>query len=209
MLWLEADRLGWLLETMDAPKVDLQRDVVKNERRQSYENQPYGLVDENLSPALYPAGHPYSWTHDRLDGRPLRRVARGREGLLPHLLRAEQRDHRRRGRGERRLGAPRSRARLFAEIPRGPGDHAPDARALHAARHAHRARGPRAAAAPLPRLARHARRSPPTTRRSTSRRTSSPARGTAASRRPSCTSGRSPRRRRRSTPPSDSTVTSR
>ncbi|MBK7905970.1 MAG: insulinase family protein [Gemmatimonadetes bacterium] len=62
MLWLEADRLGWLLETMDGPKVDLQRDVVKNERRQSYENQPYGLAFENLMPALYPAGHPYSWS---------------------------------------------------------------------------------------------------------------------------------------------------
>ena len=62
MLWLEADRLGWMLETMDAPKVDLQRDVVKNERRQNYENQPYGLVTEHLLPALYPAGHPYSWS---------------------------------------------------------------------------------------------------------------------------------------------------
>ena len=62
MLWLEADRLGWMLETMDAPKVDLQRDVVKNERRQSYENQPYGLVTENLLPAIYPPGHPYSWS---------------------------------------------------------------------------------------------------------------------------------------------------
>ncbi len=62
MLWLEADRLGWLLETMDAPKVDLQRDVVKNERRQSYENQPYGMVSENLLAAIYPKGHPYSWS---------------------------------------------------------------------------------------------------------------------------------------------------
>lgn len=62
MLWLEADRLGWMLETMDATKVDLQRDVVKNERRQSYENQPYGLVTENLLPAIYPVGHPYSWS---------------------------------------------------------------------------------------------------------------------------------------------------
>ena len=62
MLWLEADRLGWMLETMEAPKVDLQRDVVKNERRQNYENQPYGLVTEHLLPALYPAGHPYSWS---------------------------------------------------------------------------------------------------------------------------------------------------
>jgi zinc protease len=62
MLWLEADRLGWMLETMDVPKVDLQRDVVKNERRQSYENQPYGLAFENLASTIYPAGHPYSWS---------------------------------------------------------------------------------------------------------------------------------------------------
>jgi zinc protease len=62
MLWLEADRLGWMLETMDEPKVDLQRDVVKNERRQSYENQPYGLAYEHLVSAIYPKGHPYSWS---------------------------------------------------------------------------------------------------------------------------------------------------
>ncbi|MES3033559.1 MAG: pitrilysin family protein [Gemmatimonadota bacterium] len=62
MLWLEADRMGWLLPTMDAPKVDLQRDVVKNERRQSYENQPYGMVGDIAPPLMYPAGHPYSWT---------------------------------------------------------------------------------------------------------------------------------------------------
>jgi zinc protease len=61
MLWLEADRMGWFLPTMTTEKVDLQRDVVKNERRQSYENQPYGLAWENLSRALYPAVHPYSW----------------------------------------------------------------------------------------------------------------------------------------------------
>jgi zinc protease len=62
MLWLEADRMGWLLSGMDKPKVDLQRDVVKNERRQSYENQPYGLVGDISPPLMYPAGHPYSWT---------------------------------------------------------------------------------------------------------------------------------------------------
>jgi zinc protease len=61
MLWLEADRMGWMLPTMDGPKVDLQRDVVKNERRQSYENQPYGLAFENILKLLYPASHPYSW----------------------------------------------------------------------------------------------------------------------------------------------------
>jgi zinc protease len=61
MLWLEADRLGWLLPTMDKPKVDLQRDVVKNERRQSYENQPYGMVADYTPKLMYPANHPYSW----------------------------------------------------------------------------------------------------------------------------------------------------
>jgi zinc protease len=61
MLWLEADRMGWLLPPMDKPKVDLQRDVVQNERRQGVENQPYGLVTDHLPKLLYPAGHPYSW----------------------------------------------------------------------------------------------------------------------------------------------------
>ena len=61
MLWLEADRMGWLLPTMDAEKVDAQRDIVKNERRQSYENQPYGKVADVMPPLLYPSGHPYSW----------------------------------------------------------------------------------------------------------------------------------------------------
>lgn len=61
MLWLEADRMGWLLPTMDQAKLDAQRDVVKNERRQGVENQPYGLAQDILPPALYPRGHPYSW----------------------------------------------------------------------------------------------------------------------------------------------------
>jgi len=62
MLWLEADRMGYLLPTMDAAKVDAQRDIVKNERRQSYENQPYGMVGDHMPRMLYPASHPYSWT---------------------------------------------------------------------------------------------------------------------------------------------------
>ncbi len=61
VLWLEADRMGWMLPTMDSAKVDAQRDIVKNERRQSYENQPYGKAADILPPALYPKGHPYSW----------------------------------------------------------------------------------------------------------------------------------------------------
>ena len=62
MLWLDADRMGWLTPTMDKPKVDLQRDVVKNERRQSVENRPYGLVEDHLPQLAYPAGHPDSWS---------------------------------------------------------------------------------------------------------------------------------------------------
>jgi zinc protease len=61
MLWLEADRMGGLVPVMTGEKVDLQRDVVKNERRQSYENQPYGLSTETILAMLYPNGHPYSW----------------------------------------------------------------------------------------------------------------------------------------------------
>jgi zinc protease len=60
-LFLESDRMGFLLDTMSAATVDGQRDVVKNERRQRIENQPYGKVWEALPPALFPAGHPYSW----------------------------------------------------------------------------------------------------------------------------------------------------
>ena len=60
-LWLDADRMGWLLPTMDLPKLDLQRDVVKNERRQNYDNVPYGRAFETILAALYPKSHPYSW----------------------------------------------------------------------------------------------------------------------------------------------------
>ena len=62
VLWLEADRMGFLLPAMDQEKLDNQRDVVKNERRQRLENQPYGKVREMFPPMLYPEGHPYSWT---------------------------------------------------------------------------------------------------------------------------------------------------
>jgi zinc protease len=61
-LWLEADRMGGLLDAMSPSKLEGQRGVVKNERRQSYENQPYGMLWETASTLLYPQGHPYSWT---------------------------------------------------------------------------------------------------------------------------------------------------
>lgn len=61
-LWLESDRMGFLLPAMTQERLDNQRDVVKNERRQGLDNQPYGKVYELLPPLLYPDDHPYSWT---------------------------------------------------------------------------------------------------------------------------------------------------
>jgi zinc protease len=62
MMYLDGDRMGYLLPEINKEKVDLQRDVVKNERRQRYENEPYGLAQENIQSRLFPAGHPYNWT---------------------------------------------------------------------------------------------------------------------------------------------------
>ncbi|HXH70008.1 MAG TPA: pitrilysin family protein [Pyrinomonadaceae bacterium] len=61
-LFLEADRMGGLLEAMTMDKLNNQRDVVKNERRQNYENQPYGTAGEKAVALMYPKEHPYSWT---------------------------------------------------------------------------------------------------------------------------------------------------
>jgi zinc protease len=58
-LWLEADRMGTLTETLTKEKLDNQRDVVKNERRQSFDNQPYGTWLEKAQEALFPESHPY------------------------------------------------------------------------------------------------------------------------------------------------------
>jgi zinc protease len=60
-LWLESDRMGHLLGAIDQKKLDEQRGVVQNEKRQG-ENRPYGKVDELIASSTYPAGHPYSWT---------------------------------------------------------------------------------------------------------------------------------------------------
>src|ERR687884_497188 len=60
-LFLESDRMGYLLDSMTPKTVDAQRDVVKNERRQSYENRPYGLAEIELDELLFPEGHPYHW----------------------------------------------------------------------------------------------------------------------------------------------------
>ncbi|NOY77074.1 MAG: insulinase family protein [Calditrichaeota bacterium] len=60
-LWMESDRMGYLLGAIDQSKLDEQRGVVQNEKRQG-ENQPYGKVEELITKSTYPAGHPYSWT---------------------------------------------------------------------------------------------------------------------------------------------------
>ena len=61
VLWLEADRMGFLLPAVTQEKFEVQRETVKNERGQNYDNRPYGLLGEITGEALYPAGHPYSW----------------------------------------------------------------------------------------------------------------------------------------------------
>jgi zinc protease len=58
-LWLESDRMGYLLEKVDQTSFANQQDVVRNERRQSYENRPYGIVEEAVFQAIFPKGHPY------------------------------------------------------------------------------------------------------------------------------------------------------
>ena len=61
-LWMESDRMGFLLPALTEQKFVNQRDVVLNERRQNYENRPYGLASMAMLKALYPADHPYHWT---------------------------------------------------------------------------------------------------------------------------------------------------
>lgn len=79
-LWLESDRMGFLLDSVTQTKFEVQRSTVKNERGQNYDNRPYGLVQEKIGEALYPEGHPYSWSTigylvdlDRVDVNDLKR----------------------------------------------------------------------------------------------------------------------------------------
>jgi zinc protease len=60
-LWLESDRMGFLLDAVTQKKFEIQRSTVKNERGQNYDNRPYGLVNEKIGQAMYPYGHPYNW----------------------------------------------------------------------------------------------------------------------------------------------------
>ncbi len=61
-LWLEADRMGFLLNAVTQSKFEVQRATVKNERGQNYDNRPYGLMNEKINRSLFPYGHPYSWS---------------------------------------------------------------------------------------------------------------------------------------------------
>ena len=61
MLWLESDRMGYLLPALTSQKFEVQRETVKNERAQRIDNQPYGRMNERFAQAMFPKGHPYSW----------------------------------------------------------------------------------------------------------------------------------------------------
>ena len=77
-LFLESDRMGYLLDTMTPERVDGQRDVVKNERRQSYENRPYGMASTRARRDAVSGGPSRTLADDRLHGGPDRRELRGR-----------------------------------------------------------------------------------------------------------------------------------
>ena len=120
-LWLEADRMGRLLPAMTQEKLDTQRDVVKNERRWSVDNQPYGTWWERLPALCFPPEHPFHHSligsMEDLDAA----SARGRGRVLRDVLHARQRraDHRRRLRPGR--GARAGRASTSARSRAAPG----------------------------------------------------------------------------------------
>jgi zinc protease len=61
MLWAEADKLGWFINTVTEPVLEKEKQVVKNEKRQSVDNNPYGHTSYVIDKAMYPADHPYNW----------------------------------------------------------------------------------------------------------------------------------------------------
>ena len=62
ILWMESDRMGYMINTVTKKSFAVQQNVVQNEKRQSYDNRPYGFTQEVVAKNLYPEGHPYSWT---------------------------------------------------------------------------------------------------------------------------------------------------
>ena len=143
-LWIESDRMGYLLDVLDQKALANQRDVVRNERRQSVENQPYGVAEEALYQAIYPAGASLPRRRDRLARRPRGRPARRRAAVLPAVLRAQQRQP-----GDRRRLRSRGDSTARREVLRQPQartgraedrrDDAADHRRETAHRHRHRA----------------------------------------------------------------------
>ena len=116
---MESDRMGYLLPALTEAKFSNQRDVVLNERRQNYENRPYGLAPMAMLAALFPPDHPYHWTTigeiADLQRRPARRSARVLPPLLPSgervaRARRRHRSRRRRSRWSRATSARSSRA---------------------------------------------------------------------------------------------------
>ena len=112
-LFLESDRMGYLLDTMTPERVDGQRDVVKNERRQSYENRPYGMASTRARQDAVAGRASLQLADDRLHGGPDRRQPRGRRRVLQEVLRAEQRQP-----GDRRRHRLRPDARAGREVVR-------------------------------------------------------------------------------------------
>ena len=118
--------MATLLDALSQENLDNQRDVVKNEKRQSYDNRPYGSFYEKLMARGLPGRPPLPPHADRLDGGPRRREPRGRDRVLPDLLRPEQRgpDRRRRRRGGGRSSTRSSgssgrssRTRTLRDVP--------------------------------------------------------------------------------------------
>ena len=62
ILWMESDRMGFMINTVTKKSFAVQQNVVQNEKRQNYDNRPYGFTQEVVAKNLYPDGHPYSWT---------------------------------------------------------------------------------------------------------------------------------------------------
>ena len=80
--------MGYLLDVVTPKLVDGQRDVVKNERRQSYENAPYGMANVRIPELMYPKNHPYHWPVIGYMDDLTAATARGRARVLPEVLRA-------------------------------------------------------------------------------------------------------------------------
>ena len=119
-LWMESDRMGYLLPALTEAKFSNQRDVVLNERRQNYENRPYGLAPMAMLAALFPPDHPYHWTTigeiADLHAAQLDEVQR----VLPPLLSSGERVARARRRHRSGRGARAGRARTSARSAAGP-----------------------------------------------------------------------------------------